>query len=263
MNQFSPLPLSIGVLSWRRPHLLRANLSLLKNAAVDHYAHLYVVAQEATPEHESICKEFGVSLNTFADNRGIAGGVQRTFAQAPTEHVLHLEEDMLISRNKQTVYNQLKLSVEALQKKEATVCFLRDLEKPGNNFDLTKYKKLYSFSNGTLTPNLKGKLRPLKTKKLLGLALYDPALPEEVKQTLFTWHKAGYELSPKNFNWTNQALMTSGSFLLKTILPYVYQNPTSRLVNGHPDIERSLNSAWWRAQNFKLIHAKGCFTHIG
>ncbi|MAP24826.1 MAG: hypothetical protein CMM87_04765 [Rickettsiales bacterium] len=263
MVKYKKIPLSIGILSWRRPSLLRANLSLIKDAKIDLYTDLFVIAQQANNSHEEICRYYNIPLKPFKDNLGIAGGIKRVFEQSKNENVLHLEEDIIISRNPQEVLNTIETAYTALTTKKADVCFLRDLENPGNNFDMTKYQKMWKVGETNLCPTLKGKIRPSKAKKTKGLGLYDPLLSQDKKDIIFKKSPLGYQLSSKNLNWTNQAFMTSKKFMFETILPYVYEKPTTRLVNGYPDIERSLNSRWWRKKNFKLLHTNGCFTHIG
>ena len=263
MSNNKKFPLSIGILSWRRPSLLRANLSLIKDAKIDLHTDLFVIAQQANNMHEEICHYYNIPLKPFKDNLGIAGGIKRVFEQSKNESVLHLEEDMIISRISQDVLSNLENAFNALITKKADACFLRDSENPGNNFDMTKFHKLWQVKGSSLLPTFKGRMRPVKASKMKGLALYDPQLPTSIKELVFKKNSFGYQLSSKNINWTNQAFMTSKKFMLDTILPYVFKNPTSRLVNGYPDVERSLNSKWWREINFKLLHTNGCFTHIG
>lgn len=67
--------------------------------------------------------------------------------------------------------------------------------------------------------------------------------------------------------WTNRAVLVSKEFFLGKLLPFARSNPTSRLINGFPDLEHAINSprnrGWWRSQNFRIGLVKpGLFGHL-
>jgi hypothetical protein len=66
--------------------------------------------------------------------------------------------------------------------------------------------------------------------------------------------------------WENFALFTTKSFFLNTLIPFAETHPTSRNVNGFPDLEHRINSkqnrSWWKKQEFRLLIATpGLFSH--
>lgn len=190
MRSDKKIPLSVGILSWRRPSMLRANLSLIKDTNIDKYTDLFVVAQQANDAHEEICRYYNIQLIPFKDNLGIAGGIKRVFEQSKNESILHLEEDMIISRSSQDALSNLENACNALTTKKANICFLRDSENPGNNFDMTKFHKLWQVKGSDLSLTFKGRMRPVKASKMKGLALYDPQLPTSIKELVlkkFFW----------------------------------------------------------------------------
>jgi hypothetical protein len=72
--------------------------------------------------------------------------------------------------------------------------------------------------------------------------------------------------SSRHAVWTNRAFLVSKDFFLGRLLPFARSNPTSRLVNGLPDLEHAINSPtnrkWWRSSSFRIGLVKpGLFGH--
>ena len=70
-----------------------------------------------------------------------------------------------------------------------------------------------------------------------------------------------FRLSAKNITWSNQSIMVRRDFFLDKILGYAEANPSRRTVNGFPDIEKELNSAYWRNSGWHVGADLGLFTH--
>jgi hypothetical protein len=66
--------------------------------------------------------------------------------------------------------------------------------------------------------------------------------------------------------WENRAVLARRSFFLEKLIAFAESHPTSRSVNGMPDLEHRINSrknrSWWQHSQFKLLIANpGLFAH--
>ena len=72
--------------------------------------------------------------------------------------------------------------------------------------------------------------------------------------------------TPQYSRWTNRSFLTRKHFFLESLIPFAEQHPTSRRVNGTPDLEHPINCSnnrsWWRSQSFSIgISVPGLFGH--
>lgn len=259
--------IGICILSWKNPQLLERTLETyfkqhLFNLVPDHL----VLFQEASPADHALAEKLKLRYITTSENLGIYGGVKRLAETIQTDYVLLLEDDCILIENESEVKRQFALAATRLAKREVDVYRLRHRWKPGEKFDtVDKYKRYYNVPGEpfSFVKYLRRLFRPEKYRRLMGSAVYvHDAIKGKPYSTFITPQAEGdYIIRSPVMNWTNQSVLCKRSWLLETILPYVEQHPSRRTVNGLQDIEKSLNSRWWREQDFKIGVGLGLFSH--
>lgn len=254
--------LTICILSWKSHKTLLSTLNSYVKGNLFKYAdETLIFFQEISSEDIEIAKQFKLNYLGAKSNIGIEGAWKEILNHAKNPNILILEADCPLIEPEAEVKTQLKQSIDLLTNNKADIVRLRHRFETGYKFNiLDKYKKLFA---DNWSRRILRFLRPNKTLKILGAAIYAHNDPERIHpQYIEKYNDNTYITSSKHLNWTNQSIMFRKDFVLNTILPYVEKHPSSRTLNGFQDLEKSLNCKWWRKQNFKIAVGLGLFTHI-
>ena len=104
-------------------------------------------------------------------------------------------------------------------------------------------------------------IRPGKAQKMIGNAIYVYTEPDKVFDEIKRQPDGWFKISARHITWSNQSIMIRRSFFLDKILAYAEAHPSNRTVNGFPDIEKELNSDYWRKSGWSVGADLGLFTH--
>lgn len=264
--------IGLGMLSWRAPETVNHSLaSYAEGDILSCFDHCRIFFQEITDADRAVAARYGFDVAGNSLNQGIYGGVKALLECMSDEYVLFVENDCVLIESKAAVETQLPAAVKDMEAGRADVFRLRHLRKPGEDFPaVEKYLRYHPASARSWIMDerrpamaaLRRLLRPGKAKRLKGIAAYVEPEPERSFPDVFCrTPENNLIVSSRHINWTNQAVLFKRRWMLDDILPWVAAHPSSRTVNGFPDIEKELNSRWWRRQNFHIGLAPGLFTH--
>jgi hypothetical protein len=258
----------IGVvfLTWRAPDTLGQSLERFSEAlAVQSFGDAVVFCQEMTEADSQMAESYGFRAVGNEKNVGILGGMKSAVEASRSENILYLECDCLLVDGVPNTASTLETAASAIKSGELDVMRLRSLKSPG--LDYTPYKHLRYWPDAdrqdSLAKKLRRLLRPAKARKLIGEGcLVHPQAEEVFPRYIKRLPNGHYCIDSEVLNWTNQSIMFRKDWFLNTIIPYAEAHPSSRTVNGFQDLEKELNSSWWRQQHFKVGWADpGLFTH--
>ena len=252
---------SIGILSWKGyDSLTNSLLSYQKNGLSKLTKNKFICLPEYSEEGIKIAKKFGYKPILIENNIGIFGGFKKLAESMPEGPLLLLENDLELVESAEITKNQLKKSLEFLQKYDLIQIRLRSKSNPGDPFvALNKYRKYWS--DGYLSKLLR-LFRPMKANKLIGTATYlldnpevrHPKKIEKLEEGFFLVHSSV-------MNWANLAILVDRNKYLKIIIDKAERTSVNKHINGFKNIEIELNNIWWRKQNFKILITPGLFTH--
>jgi len=259
--------IGICILSWKNPELLASTLeTYYARALFDLVADYRVLFQEASAADLALAEKLKLRCITTPENIGIYGGVKRLAESMQTDYVLLLEDDCILIEGQEEVERQLALASRRLAASEVDVYRLRHRWQPGEKFNIVdKYKRYYALRGEpfSLVKYLRRTCRSRKYRRLMGGGVYvhDDFVHEPYSSFIVQQAEGDYIIRSAVLNWTNQSVLCKRKWLLEVILPYVERHPSRRTVNGLQDIEKSLNSTWWREQDFKIGVGLGLFSH--
>ncbi|MEM9421429.1 MAG: hypothetical protein AAF986_02810 [Pseudomonadota bacterium] len=285
-------PISLGILSWR------GHNSLSRTLASYAKENLFSLADETVlflPEAEdrtvALGEAYGLNVRTAPNNLGILGGFQWMAEILGNRFLLLLEDDCPLIEPHAEVKRQLTIAAKALEDGDVNVMRLRHRQFPGMGPRYTvidKFHRYFPPDSATQRQKqlaaLKRFARPGKAARLAGNVLYEhgepysdpytlpaprPAPqvlraqpPEELFSHWIVKRPEGYfRVSAKTMNWSNQSIFVEKTFFLEKIIAYAAQNPSRRLINGFPDIEKELNSSYWRRSGWHVGLLPGLFSH--
>jgi len=265
--------LGLGVLSWRAPKTVDHTLaSYADRDILTLFDHCQIYFQEITDDDRAVAARYGFSVAGNDSNRGIYGGVKALLECMSDDYVLFVENDCVLIEDRHNTERQLLSAVRDIELGKAHVYRFRHLRRPGEDFaTVDKYLRYHSAGSQSgirknrgsgIMPRVRRLLRPAKAERLKGIAAYVEPCPEKRFPNVFTrTAENNLIVSSRYLNWTNQAVLFRRRWLQEDILPWAAAHPSSRTVNGFPDIEKELNCRWWRRQEFRIGLAPGLFTH--
>ena len=250
---------SLSILTWKAPDTLCRTLQSLEPLR-ELFHERIVICQESDPREISLAIQYGYRPISIPHNVGIQERLTLAVEKSFSELVLVLENDC----------NYIGGESGKAQLEECLSLFKEhriDVIKLG---ELPAYprKKYLKYWGDKFPPKISflGMLRRGEANvykgEVLALPKFDPnRMPEleKLSDHLFV-------TSSKYTVWTNNAFMVRKNFFLDRLLPFARSNPTSRLVNGLPDLEHAINSPrnrnWWRKSDFRIGLVKpGLFGH--
>jgi hypothetical protein len=265
--------LSVGVLSYRAHLTLRRALELHQRAGLPALAgEFFVYFNALCAEDERIAQDFGVDHCGSRDNLGIYGGFRGIAERATRPYVVILEND-IVPLGGADIAGCLQSCLSDMLTHGIKVFALHSRAKPGQGRIWRKYVRCFPVHD-PINDEIEAQKLPVLARlrmlaehgyfsKFRGTAIYAEKHPERAQPKAIKRLASGNYLTDSRFrNWTNQSLLVERDFFIKTICRFVEEHPDLRLVNGHQDIERSLNSWRWRLRREPLGHAAdGIFTH--
>lgn len=251
---------SLSVLTWKAPQTLGKTLESLEPLH-ELFSERIVICQESDPREMKLAARHGFHAVAVPHNVGIQEGLALAVEKAASDLVLVLENDCnYVGGEAGKVQLQTCLSLFK------THCF--DVVKLGElpTIPRTKYMKYWGSQfppKRTLLGMLRRNEANLYKAEVLAFAEFDPGAVPEIDRLA----DGLFVTSSKYAVWTNRAFLVSKAFFLGRLLQFARSNPTSRLVNGFPDLEHAINSPqnrnWWRKQNFRIGLVKpGLFGHL-
>ena len=235
------LPISIGILSWHSGQVLVDTLTTYyENGLFDMVNDVTILFQEVTPQDMEIARHFGLDFIGLQKNIGIGQAFIRLTENAQTDYVLVLEHDWNLIENKQTTYDTLKRSYQAIEM-GMDVVRLRHRANPGNPHFSFRHKgkelTYYDDEIGCTSPHL------LDSLHWLDPSVEFPDKIQKLGQHFTTTSRWG--------NWTNNPTMYKKDFYLETVRQFAGEGIA---------LEGNI-SKWWAQQNFGVAHGDGLFKH--
>jgi PHD/YefM family antitoxin component YafN of YafNO toxin-antitoxin module len=235
------LPISVGILSWHSGQVLVDTLTTYyENGLFDMVNDVTILFQEVTPQDMEIARHFGLDFIGLQKNIGIGQAFIRLTENAKEDYVLILEHDWNLIENRQTTYDTLKRSYQAIEM-GMDVVRLRHRVNPGNPHFSFRHKgkelTYYDDEIGCQSPHLLDSIHWL-----------DPSIefPEYIKKSedMF-WTTSRYG------NWTNNPCLYKKQFYLDVVRPFAGEGI---------GLEGNI-SKWWAEQQYKVGHNEGLFRH--
>ncbi|NRP59762.1 glycosyltransferase family 2 protein [Marinobacterium sp. xm-d-564] len=262
--------LSLAIITWRNFEKLELTLkSYQEGGLFDAVSDCILVSQETSDAERNIASQYGLRLVENPKNLGIEGAWRCALNNIKNNYCLVLENDCPLVESKATTLQELIFAKDLLENGTADVVRLRSRKAPGAKFyNIEKYSRYFEIEPTSsdrktiLVKQLRKYLRPFKAKRLSGSSVYALSHPEKRHKRIKRVQNNTYLVPSSILNWTNQSVMIHKDFMVDTLLERVKTHPSSRALNGFQDIERSLNSRWWRRSNFTIAVTPGLFTHL-
>lgn len=267
----------VGILSWKSHKTLERSLqSYEKVGFKELFDEVKIIFQEISADDIALANKYGYDYVGTEKNLGIQHGHKLIYENLNTDFVLVLENDNPIVENELVIQQILEKSMNFLRQNKIDVMRLRHRWNFGESFSLEKYLNYYNVTK--LHPNyifdeldtnkkdsfskfFKKIFRKEKALRVAGYGLYFEQNPHEVfPEFVEKVEDEIYIVNSRILTWTNQSVLLKREFYGK-LLEYSYKNPSSRTANGFQDLEKPLNSKWWRTRNFKIGICNGLFTH--
>jgi hypothetical protein len=235
------LPISIGILSWNSGQVLVDTLTTYHNNGLfDMVDDITILFQEFNEQDYQIAKHFGLNVIGMNSNIGIGRAFIKLTENAKEEYVLVLEHDWNLIEDKETTYNTLKRSYQAIEM-GLDVVRLRHRKNPGYPHFSFKHqgKELtyYDDEIGCTSPHLLDSLHWCEP---------DIEFPQQIKKSEDMFHTTS-----RYGNWTNNPCLYKKEFYLDTVRQFAGDGIA---------LEGNI-SKWWAQQQFKVGHNEGLFMH--
>lgn len=267
----------VGILSWKSHKTLEKSLQSYR--AVDFkslFDEVKIIFQEISSSDRELARKYNYDYVGSETNLGIQGGHQLICNTIKTDYILVLENDNPVVEPSSIVYARLLQALELLQSGKIDMMRLRHRWKFGEGFSLDKYLKYFDIKNlhenychdkikynkvNSFTKKAKRFFRPSKALRVCGYGMYYEKFPDKLfPKYIKKLDDEVYGVSSYIMPWTNQSVLLKRE-LYQELLEYAVKNPSSRTANSFQDLEKPLNSSWWRKQNYQIGIGEGIFTH--
>jgi hypothetical protein len=252
-------PVTISVLTWKAPKTLSRTLASLA-PLYSFFAGHYVVCAEGDQEEIAIAQSFGFTPIPTKHNLGIQEGLALCAEVSQTELVLVMECDCKLeySQNLPALLSECcRLITEENFK---AIQLQRRPDTPSQSY--RKYWK-----NGfPIKPTIWGRIRRAAAMAKLNECIALPNFPQNGIPFIAPRGNGIFSTTSNTVNWCNRSFLTTKTFFLGELVKFAREHPTSRKVNGLPDLEHPINCrqnrAWWRGEKFRLgLVYPGLFSH--
>ena len=235
------LPISIGILSWHSGQVLVDTLTTYHNNGLFDIANdVTILFQEVTTQDIEIASHFGIDCIGLQKNIGIGKAFIKLTENAQSDYILVLEHDWNLIEDKQTTYDTLKRSYQAIEM-GMDVVRLRHRKNPGNpHFSFKHMGKELTYYDDEIectSPHLLDSVHWL-----------DPSVefPQYINKSEDMFHTTS-----RYGNWTNNPCLYKKQFYLDTVRQFAGDGIA---------LEGNI-SKWWAQQQFKVGHNEGLFMH--
>lgn len=278
MKKLNNVTIGVGILSWKSHKTLEKSLqSYEKVGFKDFFDEVKIIFQEVSDDDKKLAEKYGYDYVGLEQNVGIQRGHRSIYENLSTDYVLVLENDNPVIESRDIMYERLYEAINLLNNKTIDIMRLRHRWNFGEGFSLDKYLNFFDVNQlhekynyleikeasvfEKIYKSINRVLRPDKTQRLAGYSLYCEKYPEKVFPNEIKKIKDELFLVDSSImTWTNQSVLLSRE-LYGYLLDYADANPSSRAANGFQDLEKPLNSKWWRDQNYKIGVGEGIFSH--
>ena len=235
------LPISIGILAWNSGQVLVDTLTTYHNNGLfDIVNDATILFQEFNEQDYEIAKHFGLDFIGENTNIGIGQAFIKLTENAQSDYVLVLEHDWNLIEDKQTTYDTLKRSYQAIEM-GLDVVRLRHRKNPGHPHFSFRHKgnelTYYDEEIGATSPHLLDSLHWCEP---------DIEFPEQIKKSEDMFHTTS-----RYGNWTNNPCLYKKQFYLDTVKPFAGDGIA---------LEGNIGK-WWVQQDYKVGHNEGLFMH--
>jgi len=252
---------SLAMLTWRAPKTLAHTLERL-NPILCLFKDRVIVCQESDPQEIAIAENHGFRVVALKANVGIQHGMQHAVEACNNDQVLFLENDVVLEESEATSCWILTRLNALLEAGEINFAKLRRLPLAPRD----KVTQYWRVTDGRPARRLYGTLRWNRANQIASELVCANLVPG-FRSPYLTDHGNGLYLTDSKYcRWENLAVFMNRPFFLDRLIPFAIANPTSRGVNGQPDLEHRVNSAsnryWWAKQRFSAAIVKpGLFGH--
>lgn len=291
--------IGLGILCWRGHDSLSRTLpTYARGKLFDQVDEAALFLPEPEERTIALGRSYGLAVYTAPQNLGILGGFKWMAETLSHDVLLLLEDDCPLVEPESEVQRQLAIATRVVRTGDVNVFRLRHRFIPGMGDRYTIIDKLHRYlppddapKGEKLLAQLRRGLRREKFDRLRGNILYEmgdaytnpyrlkaldhserPAKPvrpfrrDKSPEALFPdgieHHPEGYyRVSARIMNWSNQSILIRRDFFLEKIIAYAEAHPSQRRVNGFPDIEKELNSHYWRRSGWSIGMGDGLFSH--
>jgi len=252
---------SLAMLTWKAPKTLQHTLQNLE-PILDFFDEKIIVCQENDPEEIALARQYGFMAVPLDTNVGIQHGMKLAFESCSNELVLFLENDLVLKAGRDETRKILTTIGTELAEGRAEFAKLRYLPESRKK----TFRRYWCLSRGRPRRRMLGYIRYGAANSMAADVLHFEVAPGKDFSYLADLGNGVYQTFSRYSKWENLAVFARKSFFLNTLIPFAESHPTSRMVNGHPDLEHRINSkknkSWWRGSNFKiLIATPGLFGH--
>ena len=235
------LPISIGILAWNSGQVLVDTLTTYyENGLFDMVNDVTILFQEASMQDIEIARHFGLDFFALQKNIGIGQAFIKLTQNAQQKYVLVLEHDWNLIEDKQTTYDTLKRSYQALET-GMDVVRLRHRKQPGNPHfsfrNIGKELTYYDDEIGCTSPHLLDSLHWCEPH------IEFPDLIKKWDDMFWTTSRYG--------NWTNNPCLYKKQFYLDIVKQFAGDGIA---------LEGNI-SKWWAQQEFGVAQGEGLFKH--
>jgi hypothetical protein len=250
---------TLSILTWKAPDTLRKTLESLEPIR-ELFHERIVICQESDPREIDMATQYGYRPIAIPYNAGIQEGLALAVEKSTTQLVLVLENDCNYIGG-ESGKTQLETCLSLFDKHNIDVIRLSELpDKP---------RKRYAKYWGNKFPprrTVLGMLRWKEADSCKGEAISFDEVESNAMPEIRGLGNQVFLTNSKYVAWTNRAFMINKDFFLNRVLSFARSNPTSRLVNGLPDLEHAMNSPtnrnWWRNGGFRIgLVRPGLFGH--
>ncbi len=267
----------VGILSWKSHKTLEKSLqSYEKIGFKDFFDQVKIIFQEISAEDKKLADKYGYEYVGIPKNLGIQNGHQMIHDNITTDYVLVLENDNPVIEDTAITQHRLLQAIQLLETGSIDIMRLRHRWEFGEGFSLKKYLRYFDimhlhekYSHDAIKSSayesymkrLRRVCRSSKAKRLAGYSLYYEKYPEKIfPNYIKKIDEELFAVSSYIMTWTNQSVLLERK-LYGELLEYAKENPSSRTANGFADLEKPLNTSWWRKQDFQIGVGEGIFTH--
>lgn len=268
--------LGCAILSWKSPHTVRASVQTYLDAGLFRLVDDAVLCfQEIDEQDRVLAGDLGIRCTGTEQNTGIQGGFRMACNSVCTDYLIVLENDCPIVVDPAETRHQLLRAIQLLESGKADVVRLRSRFDPGMKFRaVSMYSRFYPITQPDPRWNqteeidasprwikaLRRTIRPPKARRWSGRSVYIEQHPEQLFPDRIHREDEVFFVDSSIMPWTNQSSLVARPFL-ERLLDFADAHPRSRTVHGFQDLEKPLNSRFWRKAHFRIAVMPGIFTH--
>lgn len=251
--------ISVGMLSWKKPEILRQTLqSYLDNGLLAYPENFCIYFNEISDKDIAVAKDFGIKYMGTAENIGIKNALIELAGQAENPYFMFLENDWFLEESSCVTEKRLTDGVEILTNNLADVIRFRHAENPGYPLCSAKFCK-----NGVHT---------MPRNYLIDLVhlVKNPAkiFPEQIDRKIINGDSY-YFAAAKNASFTNNPCLYKTEFF-KTLIMRDYELSSEPSILGYAKLKntdvRNVSLEvdiipFWEASDYKVAMGPGLFSH--